>query len=105
MKWLFFFLWLILLFAYKGLKHETNKTIAELESKLETASNEVEIYKNKILSLEDNIKVYKDSIVSINEDLVVYKFKLERIKEYNTIAAKPNQLQFLRGWINRVIND
>lgn len=37
--------------------------------------------------------------------LDVAEFKLERIREYNTIAANGNNIKYLRGWINRVLEN
>lgn len=51
------------------------------------------------------IKELNDSITVLNEELFVANYKLERIKYYNNIAAKGNNIKFLRGWINRVLND
>lgn len=51
---------------------------------------------------QDSLRMAKDSI---GEDLVVARIKLARIKEYNRIAAKGNNIKYLRGWINRVLND
>lgn len=54
----------------------------------------------------DSLIIYKDSITVLNEQLFVYKYKLERIREYSNIVAKDNsQLIFLRGWINRTLNN
>lgn len=54
----------------------------------------------------DSLIIYKDSITVLNEQLFVYKYKLERIREYSNIVAKDNsQLVFLRGWINRTLNN
>ena len=50
----------------------------------------------------DSVEAVKDSIIM---DLVVAKYKLNRIKEYNKIAAKGSNLKYLRGWINRVVNE
>ena len=44
-------------------------------------------------------------IDSLNAELFVANYKLERIKYYNDIAKKESNLKFLRGWINRVLND
>lgn len=49
----------------------------------------------------DKYQFYTDSIA---DELLVSNYKLERIKYYNSIA-KGNNLSFLRGWINRVINE
>lgn len=93
-----------------------DKELADrLQKEVKQAQNEVIIYKNYLLSMQDSINLYKDrlnivqqykdSIVSLNEELFVAKYKLERIKEYNRIAADKTQLQFLRGWINRTLNN
>lgn len=44
-------------------------------------------------------------IDSLKSNLDIANFKLERIKYYNKVAANGNNVKFLRGWINRVIND
>lgn len=93
-----------------------DKQLADrLQTEVIQARNEVVVYKNYILLLQDSISYYKtqlntiqqykDSIVNLKEELFVAKYKLERIKEYNKIAADKTQLQFLRGWINRVLNN
>lgn len=46
-----------------------------------------------------------DIIDSLKVDLFVAKYKLERIRYYNDIAAKGNNIRFLRGWINRVLSE
>lgn len=91
------------------------ETYQRLDTEAKQAKNEVIIYKNYLLSMQDSINLYKDrlsvvqqykdSIVSLNEELFVAKYKLERIREYNRIAADKTQLQFLRGWINRTLNN
>ena len=63
-----------------------------------TAMKQVDSLYNVIDSLEKRNEVY-------NEELNIALFKLNRIKEYNAIAAKDNNIIFLRGWINRVLND
>lgn len=52
----------------------------------------------------DSLNVYKhDTIMS--EDEFILRFKLERIRYYNECAGKGNNAKFLRGWINRVLNE
>lgn len=58
--------------------------------------------KHKCNLLQDSLNLVKDSI---GEDLFVARYKLGRIKYYNDVAAKGNNIKFLRGWINRVLND
>ena len=45
------------------------------------------------------------TIDSLQSELLVKNIKLERIKEYNEIAAKDNNIKYLRGWINRVLEE
>lgn len=44
-------------------------------------------------------------IDSLKSELLVKELKLARIKEYNKIAAKGNNIKYLRGWINRVLEE
>lgn len=73
----------------------------------DTISDETNII--KIINLERELQITKDSLNylrdSLGEDLFVAKYKLGRIKYYNNIAAKGNNIKYLRGWINRVLND
>ena len=62
-----------------------------------TAMKQVDSLYNVIYSIEKRNEVY-------DEELNIALFKLNRIKEYNAIAAKDNNIIFLRGWINRVLN-
>lgn len=63
----------------------------------------------RIIELEHKLKLTRDSLIiakdSLGEDLFVAKYKLNRIKYYNDIAAKGNNIKYLRGWINRVLNE
>lgn len=54
--------------------------------------------KHKLLAKDDTVNYYK-------EQYVVDDIKLKRIKYYNDIAAKGNNIKYLRGWINRVLNE
>ena len=42
---------------------------------------------------------------SLTGELQVAKYKLERIKYYNNVSRIGNNITFLRGWINRVLNE
>lgn len=53
----------------------------------------------------DSLNYYKQQYDSVNEELFMANYKLERIREYNRIAAQGNNITFLRGWINRVLNE
>lgn len=63
----------------------------------------------RIINLERELQLTRDSLNSIRdsigEDLFVARYKLARIKYYNNIATKGNNIKFLRGWINRVLNE
>lgn len=63
----------------------------------------------RITTLEHELKLTRDSLNiikdSLNEDLFVANYKLARIKKYNEIAAKGNNIKYLRGWINRVLKN
>ena len=65
----------------------------------------------RILALEnilqltrDSLNVYKNDTI-MSEDEFILRFKLERIRYYNECAGKGNNGKFLRGWINRVLNE
>lgn len=63
----------------------------------------------RIATLEHELKLTRDSLNiikdSLNEKLFVANYKLARIKRYNEIAAKGNNIKYLRGWINRVLKN
>lgn len=58
-----------------------------------------------------NIELYakndslQNLVDSLNTEVIYNKLKLERVRYYNDIARKGNNIKFLRGWINRVLND
>ena len=63
-------------------------------------------------NLKDSINYYKgmyDECVllcdSLCEEIAVRDIKLARITEYNRIAGQNNNIKYLRGWINRVLNN
>lgn len=53
---------------------------------------------------QDSLNAYKAD-TAISAELFVAKYKLERIRHYNAIAAKGNNIKYLRGWLNRVLNE
>lgn len=59
-------------------------------------------YKEQLRRTKDSLAYVKDSL---GEDLFIARYKLGRIKYYNDVAAKGNNIKYLRGWINRVLND
>lgn len=60
---------------------------------------------HKVDSIANLYNITKDSLDKANADLFISNYKLERIRRYNAIAAKGNNIKFLRGWINRVLNN
>lgn len=65
---------------------------------------EVIYLKEELRRCQDSLRIIRtDSTMS--SELFVTKYKLERIRYYNDIAAKNNNIKYLRGWINRVLNE
>lgn len=66
----------------------------------------VELEKTNLKNEE--LKYINDSLITINDilydEVTIANIKLARIKEYNRIAANGNNIKFLRGWINRVLD-
>lgn len=62
-----------------------------------------------LLIQNDSLWSVNDSLTQLNlkyeEELNIALFKLDRIKEYNRIAASGNNIKYLRGWINRTLNE
>ena len=69
----------------------------------------VHVPDSSLMEINDSLWTVIDSlnlkIEQTEEELSIAEFKLERIKEYNRIAASGNNITFLRGWINRVLNE
>lgn len=92
------------LVSYKDSVVVQEKTIFKLTEDVITYNIEVENYKDSVILYKDSINSLIQEFDSINEELQINKIKIERIREYNRIAAQGNNIKFLRGWINRVIN-
>lgn len=64
---------------------------------------------SSLVEVNDSLCTVIDSlnndIETVSEELQIATFKLERIKEYNRIAGNGNNIKYLRGWINRVLNE
>lgn len=56
-------------------------------------------------SLNTALDIKDDTIRYYKQKYITNEYKLKRIKQYNSIAAKRNNIKYLRGWINRVINE
>lgn len=89
---------------YNIIINEKDSCIYELNEKLLIQNIEIENYKDSIIIYKDSINSLINKLDSVNEELQINKIKIERIREYNRIAAQGNNVKFLRGWINRVIN-
>lgn len=89
---------------YDTIINEKDDCIYELNEKLLMQNIEVENYKDSIVIYKDSINSLINELDSVNEELQINKIKIERIREYNRIAGQDNNIKFLRGWINRVIN-
>lgn len=83
-----------------------NKKV-EIITKCDTVKVTIPDY--HLIEQNDSLLCLIDSLQMLNlkykEDLELANFKLERIKYYNAIAAKNNNIKYLRGWINRVFNE
>lgn len=97
----------------------TNK----IDTKIETLNKQIDSLEFVIYDYEtlvdnlkqtpDSIQYYKDSMVfykankdSLYNELLVSNYKLMRIQEYCNIVKRDNtQLKYLRGWVNRVLED
>lgn len=54
----------------------------------------------------DSITYYKQLAKDKDAESLIYKFQIERIRNYIKIVDKDKtQLQFLKGWIKRAIED
>jgi len=64
---------------------------------------------SSLVEVNDSLCIVIDSlnneIETVSEELQIATFKLERVKEYNRIAGNGNNIKYLRGWINRVLNE
>lgn len=67
-----------------------------------TAIDSLIYYREQLKRTQDSLAYVKDSL---GEDLFIARYKLGRIKYYNQVAAKGNNIKYLRGWINRVLNE
>lgn len=76
-------------------------SICVLNAKNEYYKKVIEDYKYKYDYKVDSVLLINDSLIT---ELKLRDFQLARIQYYNNIAAKNNNIKFLRGWINRIFN-
>lgn len=67
--------------------------------------NELRAYKSKLDSIEKEVANVKKLNDSLNIQLFNANYKLNKIAEYNRLAAKNNNIKYLRGWINRALGE
>lgn len=69
----------------------------------------VNVYDSSLVNQIDSLCYKIDSLEQINSEyfteLTIATIKLERIRDYNRIAANGNNIKYLRGWINRTLED
>ena len=91
------------------LLHKCDSINTELNIAKDSIIHLNELLKTKDESYENYLKSLKQcdsSNATICAELFVANYKLGRIKEYCNIVKKNNsQLQFLRGWIVRVLDE
>lgn len=63
---------------------------------------EIILLKEQLRRTQDSLNFLKTD-TTMSAELFVAKYKLERIRYYNDIAKKGNNIKYLRGWINRVL--
>lgn len=61
----------------------------------------IDSLRTELAKTKDSLRMIENNIGS---DLFVANYKLGRIKYYNDIAKGTN-IKYLRGWINRVLNE
>ena len=77
-----------------------------VEGEVHVCTPDTIVITNDIIVIDNRrIDSLNTIIDSLNAELFVANYKIERIKYYNDIAKKESNLKFLRGWINRVLND
>lgn len=89
-----------------NLKHELQcykDSIIVQEETIFKLTTDITMYNIEVENYKDSINSLINELDSVNEELQINKIKIERIREYNRIAAQGNNIKFLRGWINRVI--
>ena len=64
-----------------------------------------DLYKTYNYLYDKELLESEELVDSLNTEITILNIKLERIREYNRIAGQGNNITFLRGWINRVLND
>ena len=86
-----------------------NNLSAELEAandSITSLNNKIELKDSLYTDVINNLNTCDSSNINLRSELFVANYKLGRIKEYCDIVKRnKTQLQFLRGWIVRVLED
>lgn len=98
-----------LIFDNKNRKINNDTRVSEVTYKNDSLqqvcdSLEIVIY-GMLEDISNANSEYVYTVDSLTEEIDIMKIKLDRIKEYNRIAGQGNNIVFLRGWINRVLNE
>ena len=82
--------------TYRGISRKYNPTWQ--------GWNMIDQYKKHYTVGSKEFKSKLDNDIQLQK-LVWSKYKLERIKYYNDIAGKGNNIKYLRGWIRRTLDE
>ena len=91
------FLVLVIGFSYKITNPEVQ--YVQVVDSTRIIQLEQELQKTK-----DSLNVYKSDTLMSSDEFVL-RYKLERIRYYNDIAKNGNNIKYLIGWINRVLEE
>lgn len=107
--------WYVLESIYDTKYNKFTKEYVETLSNVQTELKETTKDRDSLQHVTDSISITLESYHSYLKDLInendslednneTLKYKLERIDYYNGVAAKGNNIKYLRGWINRIIS-
>lgn len=101
-----FFLILLSIPGIQQCSYERNpiKEIVYVPTPDTMSVQEIIVLKEQLRRTQDSLALLKSDTTTAAE-LFVAKYKLERIRYYNSIAKNGNNIRFLRGWINRVLEE
>ena len=91
---------------YEQIINELNIKLVVAEDSIATLNNIISIKEEAYNATLNNLAACDSSNSTLRAELFIVNYKLGRIKEYTEIVRKnPSQITFLRGWINRVLED
>ena len=87
----------------KELLKEAKDSIQILQDSIHSS---IGVWDKEYKTALDSITYYKQLAKDKDAESLIYKFQIERIRNYIKIVDKDKtQLQFLKGWIKRAIED